>query len=130
MDWNTDELDSVIRKNVADALAEDIGGGDLASALADDDAVIGATIIARESMVVAGRRWVDQVFAQLNDSIVIDWYIGDGEIAENDDVICKLIGPERALRSGERTALNFLKTLSAIATTAATVDVSMVLRID
>ena len=130
MDRNIDELDSVIRKNVADALAEDIGGGDFASALVDDDAAIGATIIARESMVVAGRRWVDQVFAQLNDSIVIDWYIGDGETAENDDVICKLVGPERALRSGEHTALNFLKTLSAIATTAATVDVSMVFRID
>jgi nicotinate-nucleotide pyrophosphorylase (carboxylating) len=123
LDRVIDELDSVIRKIVADALAEDIGGG-------GEDAVIGATIIAQESMVVAGRRWVDQVFTQLDDNIVIDWYISDSETAEADDVICKLVGPERALRSGEHTALNFLQIHSAAATTRAKVDVAMVFRID
>ena len=119
MDTGIEQLDAVIHKNVADALAEDIGGGDLTSALVDDDAVIGATIIARESMVVAGQPWVDEVFAQLDERIVIDWYIGDGERAEPDDVVCKLVGPARALLTGERTALNFLQTLSATATTTA-----------
>jgi len=136
LDRNLDELDSVIHKSVADALAEDIGGGDLASGLVDEDAVIGAKIIARQSMVLAGQRWVDQVFAQLDDGIVIDWYIGNGETAEADDVICKLVGPAPGLRSGEQTALRFLRSLSAIATTTArgvavdTIDVSMVFRID
>lgn len=114
-----DELKSVIHKNVADALAEDIGGGDLTSALVDEAAVVGATIIARQSLVLAGQPWVDAVFAQLDERIVIDWYVGDGQTAEPDDVICKLVGPARALLSGERTALNFLQTLSATATTTA-----------
>ena len=119
MDTGIEQLDAVIHKNVADALAEDIGGGDLTSALVDDDAVIGATIIARESIIVAGQPWVDEVFAQLDERIVIDWYIGDGGRAEPDDVVCKLVGPARALLTGERTALNFLQTLSATATTTA-----------
>ena len=119
MDTGIEQLDSVIHKNVPDALAEDIGGGDLTSALVDDDAVIGATIIAREPMIVAGQPWVDEVFAQLDERIVIDWYIGDGGRAEADDVVCKLVGPAQALLTGERTALNFLQTLSATATTTA-----------
>ncbi len=119
MDTDLDQLGSVIQKNVADALAEDIGGGDLTSALVDDDSVIGATIIARQSLVLAGQPWVDEVFAQLDGRVVIDWYIGDGGTAEPDDVICKLVGPARALLTGERTALNFLQTLSATATATA-----------
>lgn len=119
LDTISDELKPVIHKNVADALAEDIGGGDLTSALVDADAVVGATIIARQSLVLAGQPWVDQVFGQLDDGIIIDWYIGDGETAEANDVICKLVGPAQALLSGERTALNFLQTLSATATITA-----------
>ncbi|MCP5090933.1 MAG: carboxylating nicotinate-nucleotide diphosphorylase [Gammaproteobacteria bacterium] len=101
---------------VATALAEDVGDGDLTASLIDADAVVGATIIARESLLLAGQPWADEVFAQLSENIVIDWYIGDGQRAERDDVICKLVGPARALLTGERTALNFLQTLSATAT--------------
>jgi len=115
----TDELKPVIYKNVADALAEDIGSGDLTAALVDEDAVVGATIIARQSLVLAGHPWADEVFRQLDDGILVDWYIEDGEHADTDDVICKLVGPARALLSGERTALNFLQTLSATATATA-----------
>lgn len=119
MDTGIEQLDSVIHKNVTDALAEDIGGGDLTSTLVDADAVIGATIIAREPMVVAGQPWVDEVFAQLDERVIVDWYIGDGGNAEAGDVVCKLVGPARALLTGERTALNFLQTLSATASTTA-----------
>ena len=119
VDSSSSALQQAIHRNVADALAEDIGGGDLTSALVDDDAVSGATIVAREPMIVAGQPWVDAVFAQLDERIVIDWYIGDGGHAEADDVVCKLVGPARALLTGERTALNFLQTLSATATTTA-----------
>ena len=108
-----------ISRNVSQALAEDIGKGDLTATLVDENAVVGATIIAREPLVVCGEQWVIEVFHQLDVDIVIDWYIGDGGRAATDDVICKLVGNARALLSGERTALNFLQTLSATATTTA-----------
>lgn len=113
------ELDAVIRKNVADALSEDVGGGDLTAELVDADAIVGASIIAREPLVLAGQPWVNEVFAQLGRTVVIDWYLTDGEHAEAGDVICKLVGPARALLTGERTALNFLQALSATATATA-----------
>ena len=100
-------------------MAEDIGGGDLTATLLAADDVAGATIIAREPLVLAGQPWVDEVFRQLDEGILIDWYVGDGQTAEDGDVICKLVGNARALLTGERTALNFLQTLSATATTTA-----------
>jgi nicotinate-nucleotide pyrophosphorylase (carboxylating) len=118
-DRSVHSLEEAIHRNVKDALAEDIGGGDLTAALIDADEVVGATIIARESLVLAGHPWADEVFRQLDDTVQVDWYIEDGEHAESEDVICKLVGSARALLSGERTALNFLQTLSATATTTA-----------
>ena len=115
----TDELKSVVHGNVADALAEDVGDGDLTAALIDEDEVVGASIIAREPLVLAGYPWANEVFHQLDERVQVDWYIEDGQDAEADDVICKLVGPARALLTGERTALNFLQTLSATATTTA-----------
>jgi len=115
----SDETKTSIGPGVAAALAEDVGAGDLTASLIDADAVVGATIIARESLVLCGEAWVDEVFRQLDENIIIDWYIGDGGRAEANDVICKLVGPARALLTGERTALNFLQTLSSTATIAA-----------
>ncbi len=114
-----DETRLSIGPTVANALAEDVGDGDLTAALIDEETVLGATIVARQSLVLAGHPWVDEVFAQLDDSVVIDWYVSDGETAESGDVICKLVGPARALLTGERTALNFLQTLSSTATRTA-----------
>jgi len=108
-----------IAATVAIALAEDIGSGDLTASLVDADAVLGATIIARQSLVLAGTAWSDEVFRQLGETVVADWYVGDGGRADAGDVICKLVGPARVLLKGERTALNFLQTLSATATTTA-----------
>ena len=108
-----------IGPGVAAALAEDVGAGDLTASLIDAEAVVGAQIVARESLIVCGEAWVNEVFRQLDESIVIDWYIGDGGRVEADDIICKLVGPARTLLTGERTALNFLQTLSATATTTA-----------
>ena len=108
-----------IGPSVTAALAEDIGGGDLTAALIDADAVSGASIIAREAMIVCGTPWVDAVFAALDGGVVVDWYLGDGQTAEPDDIVCKLVGPARALLTGERTALNFLQTLSGTATLTA-----------
>lgn len=119
--WNPpsmvpDELRQPIHDNVRAALAEDIGSGDLTADLIDADAVNGATVVARESCVLAGQHWFDEVFRQLDDTVIVDWYVADGEHAEPHDIICKLVGPTRALVSGERSALNFLQTLSATAT--------------
>jgi nicotinate-nucleotide pyrophosphorylase (carboxylating) len=104
---------------VAAALAEDVGAGDLTASLVDAEAVVGAQIIARERLVVCGEAWVNEVFRQLDESVIVDWYIGDGGVAETDDIICKLVGNARSLLTGERTALNFLQTLSATATSTA-----------
>ena len=118
-DSSSKSLEQAIHRNVADALAEDIGEGDLTSALVDADAIVGASIVARQPLVVAGEAWVDAVFARLDDRVIIDWYVGDGGTAQAGDVICKLVGPARAMLTGERTALNFLQTLSATATVTA-----------
>ena len=108
-----------IGPGVAAALAEDVGAGDLTASLIDADAVVGAQIIARESVVVCGEAWVNETFRQVDENIIIDWYIGDRGHAEDGDILCKLVGPARALLTGERTALNFLQTLSSTATTTA-----------
>lgn len=115
----SDPQKAAIGPTVANALAEDIGSGDLTAGLIDSDAVIGATIIAREALLLCGHAWVDEVFAQLDAAVIIDWYISDGQTATADDVICKLVGPARALLSGERTALNLLQTLSSTASITA-----------
>jgi nicotinate-nucleotide pyrophosphorylase (carboxylating) len=114
-----DVTQASVGPSVAAALAEDVGAGDLTASLIDADAVVGAQIIAREPLVVCGEAWVNEVFRQLDDSVIADWYLGDGGVAEPDDVICKLVGNARALLTGERTALNFLQTLSATATSTA-----------
>ena len=108
-----------IQKSVADALAEDIGAGDLTAALVPRDGQVSASIFARENAVMAGRPWVDAVYAQLDPDVRIQWQQNDGDrIAEN-SVLCKVEGPARSILSGERTALNFLQMLSATATLTA-----------
>jgi len=116
---NDQALSAAIHRNVADALAEDVGDGDLTATLVNADDLVGATIIARQSLVLAGQAWADEVFHQLDETILIDWYVSDGQTAECDDVICKLVGNARALLTGERSALNFLQTLSSTATMTA-----------
>jgi nicotinate-nucleotide pyrophosphorylase (carboxylating) len=115
----SDDERQTIGATVATALAEDVGSGDLTAALVDEDAVVGASILARESLVLAGHPWANEVFRQLDERVQADWYIEDGQDAEAGDIVCKLVGPARALLTGERTALNFLQTLSAATTTAA-----------
>ena len=114
-----EELAPAVSSNVRDALAEDVGAGDLTASLIDAEAVAGAKIVAREQLVLAGQAWVDEVFRQLDESVIVDWYVRDGDTADADDVVCKLVGNTRALLTGERTALNFLQTLSATATITA-----------
>lgn len=107
-----------IAAQVRTALAEDIGSGDLTADLIPATNRAEATVIAREPAVICGVAWFDEVFRQIDPSIRIDWRVRDGERVSADQLLCTLHGPSRALLSGERTALNFLQTLSGTASLA------------
>ncbi len=103
---------------VKNALREDLGAGDLTASLVPADAQASARIISREQATVAGRPWAGKVFEMLGGEVTIDWLVAEGEQVKNNDCICTLKGPARVMLSGERTALNFLQTLSGTATLA------------
>jgi nicotinate-nucleotide pyrophosphorylase (carboxylating) len=113
----SEALSADIRRVVDVVLAEDIGSGDLTAALVPDDATVEAGILCREPMVLAGRPWVDALFARLDPGIRIDWRCADGDRVPADTTICRISGPARPILSGERGALNLLQTLAATATT-------------
>lgn len=100
------------------ALAEDVGDGDLTAALVPEDRQASATVIAREPACICGRPWFEEVFHQMSHAVVIDWPVAEGEVVSAEGIICELRGPARVLLTGERTALNFLQLLSAVATRA------------
>jgi nicotinate-nucleotide pyrophosphorylase (carboxylating) len=102
---------------VACALREDVGSGDVTAALVPATQGAEATVISREAAVVCGQPWFDAVFAQLAPDIAITWHVAEGAHVNGDMPLCSLRGGARALLTGERTALNFLQTLSGTATT-------------
>ncbi|WP_370304914.1 carboxylating nicotinate-nucleotide diphosphorylase [Sinimarinibacterium flocculans] len=110
-----DDLDAV----VVHALAEDAGSGDVTARLVADGTRAQARVIAREAAVICGRPWVDAVFRRIDPDVVLDWQCAEGERVGADQVVYTLRGPARALLTGERTALNFLQTLSGTATAVA-----------
>jgi nicotinate-nucleotide pyrophosphorylase (carboxylating) len=107
-----------LAQQVAGALAEDVGTGDLTAALVPAGRRGRATVITRESAVICGRPWFDEVFRQLDPSVRVDWDVAEGSAVLPDQRLCRLEGPARSLLTGERTALNFLQTLSGTATVA------------
>ncbi|MBL3588215.1 MAG: carboxylating nicotinate-nucleotide diphosphorylase [gamma proteobacterium endosymbiont of Lamellibrachia anaximandri] len=108
----------LITRQVRDALDEDIGSGDLTAGLLSVDAVSRVEVVCRQSAVICGTGWFDEVFRQLDPEIAIEWRVADGDRVELDQQLCTLTGNSRALLSGERTALNYLQTLSGTATRA------------
>lgn len=100
------------------ALLEDVGQQDLTANLIPADAEAEAQLITRQNAVLCGRDWFETVFNQLDDNIQIDWLATDGDALAANEVICRIKGPARAILTGERTAMNFLQTLSATATLA------------
>ncbi|MFC1747871.1 carboxylating nicotinate-nucleotide diphosphorylase [Pseudomonadota bacterium] len=112
------QLPTNIAENVRVALAEDIGSGDLTAALIPVDAFAEAYVISREDAVVCGCAWVDEVFQQLDTRVKVEWKVGDGDSVTADQELFRVYGGARALLTGERTALNFLQTLSGTATEA------------
>lgn len=108
--------EQVIRQQVSQALQEDIGNGDVTAALLDLSQLADARVISREAGILCGTAWFDEVFWQLDNTIRIDWSVHDSDPVSPNQILCRLHGPTHALLTGERTALNFLQTLSGTAT--------------
>lgn len=98
------------------ALDEDIGAGDLTAALIPAEARARARVLCREQAVICGQAWFTEVFRQLDPDVAVEWSVAEGAEVAAGTVVCRLHGPARAILTGERTALNFLQTLSATAT--------------
>ena len=108
------DLPEVVRR----AVAEDLGPGDVTADLVPAATLADATVMTREDAVLCGSAWFAEVFAQLDPAVSIDWQAADGDFVSAGTELCRLSGPARPLLSGERTALNFLQTLSGTATLA------------
>lgn len=114
-------LQQEIRRAVSTALAEDLGGlgvaeGDITANLIAAETQAKAKVISREPAVFCGKAWVDEVFQQLGDTVTVTWLVADGDLVAADQTLFTLAGPARTLLTGERNALNFVQTLSGVAT--------------
>ncbi len=111
-------LDKELLEGVRTALAEDIGSGDITAALVPEYTNTTATVVCREAAVLCGMAWFNAVFAELDTGIIVDWQARDGDRLGPDQHICTVTGAAAPILTGERTALNFLQTLSGTATLA------------
>lgn len=107
---------AVIASQVKLALEEDIGQQDLTADLIPASSQATATIISREPATLCGQTWLEEVFKQLDPTIDVIWHFKDGDSLDPNSIICTLSGPARSLLTGERTAMNYIQTLSATAT--------------
>ena len=107
-----------LQHTVSAALAEDVGSGDITATLVPGDSYAHARIMTREHAVVCGEPWVTEVFLQVDPRSKLQWHYHDGDVVMPNDIIFSVEGPARSLLTAERTALNFLQTLSGVATTA------------
>ncbi|MCF6251477.1 MAG: carboxylating nicotinate-nucleotide diphosphorylase [Methylococcaceae bacterium] len=99
-------------------LDEDIGSGDITASIIPSSINAKAQVVTRESMTLCGQAWFDKVFTILNSDIVINWFVSEGAVCEENTLLCELKGPAKDLLTGERTALNLLQTLSSTASIA------------
>lgn len=111
-----EELKKDIQITVANALAEDIGAGDITAQLIPESNTATARVISRQTAVVCGTEWVDAVFKQVDPELKLEWLVKDGDLVERDQPLFTATGSARHLLTAERTALNFLQTLSGTAT--------------
>ncbi len=119
-DFSPAAVAELARQDAARALAEDVGAGDLTAALVPAQGRARARILAREAAVVCGAPWVDAAVHQLEPGAAIRWHVGEGQCSAAGQVVAEIEGSARALLTAERTALNFLQLLSAVATRTAT----------
>ena len=113
---NKPSLNTDITRAVRDALNEDIGSGDITAQLVAADTQYVAKVITREPAIICGVDWVNETFAQLDNSVIINWSVSDGDRVEAEQTLFTLSGSARSILTGERTALNFLQLLSGTAT--------------
>jgi nicotinate-nucleotide pyrophosphorylase (carboxylating) len=106
-------------ETVAQSLREDIGNGDVSAELIPADKQAKGQVITRETATMAGREWVDEVFRQVDPSVELTWRVSDGETVSPHQVLFTMRGPARSLLSSERAALNWLQSLSGVATVCA-----------
>ena len=107
-----------VTAQVAAALREDVGSGDVTAALIPDGQRVQGELITREPAILCGRAWASETFAQLDRSVQLEWLAGDGDPIEAGSTVLRLHGRARPVLTGERTALNFLQLLSGTATAA------------
>jgi nicotinate-nucleotide pyrophosphorylase (carboxylating) len=105
-----------IKEIVRQALAEDIGTGDLTAGLISANTKANAHVITRDNAILCGTAWFNEVFRQLDSTITIEWHANDSDSIQSEQTICQVRGPARSVLSGERMALNFLQLLSGTAT--------------
>lgn len=119
-DFSTEAVAELARSDAARALMEDVGSGDLTAALVEPARRARARVLARESAVICGAPWVEATVRQMDPQATITWRVGEGQRCAPDQVVLEIEGSARALLTAERTALNFLQLLSAVATQSAT----------
>jgi nicotinate-nucleotide pyrophosphorylase (carboxylating) len=102
--------------DVSRALAEDLGNGDVTAALLSSELMVEAEIITREPMLVCGQGWVNQAMLQVDENTQVRWLVSEGSWLSSSQSLCHIKGKARSILTAERTALNFLQTLSATAT--------------
>ena len=120
---STTDIAGLAQADVARALAEDVGTGDLTAALIDPHRRARARILAREAAVICGEPWATAAVRALDPSAAIIWHVREGQRCQADQVVVEIEGKAQALLTAERTALNFLQLLSAVASkTAVFVD--------
>ena len=108
-----------VKKNVAAALTEDVGSGDISASLIAQDQHASATVITRENGVFCGKAWVDETMYQVDQDIAIEWHVADADTLTANQVLFTLTGSARSLLTVERTMLNFVQLLSGTATRTA-----------
>ena len=113
------DIAELARRDVALALAEDVGAGDLTAGLIAVGKTAKAKIIAREDAVLCGMPWVTAAFMALDPAVQLSWHVQEGQRCQPNQTVLEMQGDARALLTGERTALNFLQLLSAVATKTA-----------
>ena len=112
-------LTELARLDAARALQEDVGAGDLTAGLIDPARQVVATVLAREAAVICGAPWAEAAVKQLDGGVRVSWLVDEGQRCDPDQMVLKLEGSARALLTAERTVLNFLQLLSAVATKTA-----------
>ncbi|MCA0439315.1 MAG: carboxylating nicotinate-nucleotide diphosphorylase [Proteobacteria bacterium] len=114
-----ESIAALARADVARALQEDLGSGDLTAALVPEGRRCRARILAREAAVICGAPWAEAALRALDPTVSLTWLVAEGQRCAPDQVVLDIVGDARALLSAERTALNFLQLLSAVATKTA-----------